>query len=255
MLIGELAQKAGLKTGTINFYVQHGLLPRPRKVSRTRAYYEQHHLERLAIIKRLQAEHGLQLSLIRRILEQTEGDDQLLRRLAEQRGPAFAKDIVQFPATAVAARPHLSRAELLRESGLDEWQLSLLEQRGLLGARGEKALFGEPELQAARAFRRLFELGAGEEEIDLYGKYLEAQRHLARGLYQRLLSGHRQEWLGQRLSGRDISELSGVAEAYLRFRAASDLFPETLQQLVPGGARRRSPRPVAIRKSASRRAS
>ncbi len=235
MLVGELASQANLSPATINFYVQQGLLPRPRKVNRTRAYYDRRHLDRLAIIKRLQAVHGLPLSLIRRILEQADDEERLLGRLAEQRGPAFAYDLLQLPADASTDRPRLSRADLKRESGLSESHLRRLEDRGLLKARGERELFGAPELEAARAFRRLFELGADDEELALYCEYLALQRRLAGRLYQHLLRDHRDAWLAQRLSGRELSEISGTVEAYVRFRAAADLFPEALQQLVPKG--------------------
>lgn len=230
LLVGELAKQAGVSTGLINFYVQQGLLPRPRKVNRTRAYYDRKHLDRLIIIKRLQAIHGFPLSIIRRMLEQAGDDEQLLQRLVSQRGPAFARDMASALSSAspYPAPPALTAAALLRESGLTQTQLEELIQRGLIGTRGEKKMFGAEEVEAARAFQRLFELGASDPELFLYEMLLSLQQQLAGRLFQHLLGSHRREWLTRGLSGAEVSRLSGTVESYLRFRAASDHYPSTL---------------------------
>ncbi len=65
--INELAAAAGVTTRTIRYYVQQGLLPS----SETRgpgARYDRAHLDRLVLIKRLQAQH-LPLAEIRKRLE------------------------------------------------------------------------------------------------------------------------------------------------------------------------------------------
>jgi DNA-binding transcriptional MerR regulator len=65
--ISELAQAAKVTVRTIRYYVQQGLLPQPgSRGPGTR--YDQGHLERLQLIKRLQREH-LPLAEIRRRLE------------------------------------------------------------------------------------------------------------------------------------------------------------------------------------------
>jgi DNA-binding transcriptional MerR regulator len=231
MTVGELARRTSVSPPTINFYVQQGLLPRPEKLNRTRAAYDERHLQRLAIIKRLQTVHGLPLAVIRRILDQAQDNERLLERLVEQRGPDFAQDLTSV--TAPTDQPALTRAALLEASGLTESQLARLEAIGLLRGRGERDLYGEPELQAARAYRRLFELGAGDAELELYREYGEVQRRLTEGVYRPLLTRHRDDWLAGRLSGRELSEAARAVEAYLRFAAGLGQFAGTLQGLLP----------------------
>src|ERR1051325_2689747 len=88
--ISELAQAAKVTVRTIRYYVQQGLLPQPgSRGPGTR--YDQGHLERLQLIKRLQRDH-LPLAEIRRRLEAM--DDAGVRQA-----------IVEPPAPAPAARP------------------------------------------------------------------------------------------------------------------------------------------------------
>src|SRR5688500_14339131 len=162
MRVGQLARRASATTGTINFYVQQGLLPPPRKVNRTRAYYDERHVQRLSIIRRLQAVHGMSLAMIKRVLEQAGHDDQLLHRLANQRGPAFALHLAQMPARAPLDAPSITAEELRTRSGLTAEQLQQVEALGLLQTRGERKLYGAPELEAATALQVLMDLGAGE---------------------------------------------------------------------------------------------
>lgn len=234
MSVGELARRTSVSPPTINFYVQQGLLPRPEKLNRTRAAYDERHLQRLAIIKRLQTVHGLPLSVIRRILDQAQDNERLLQRLVEQRGPDFAFDLTSV--TAQTDQPSLTRADLLLQSGLAEPQLAQLEAKSLLRGRGERDLYGEPELQAARAYRRLFELGAGDAELELYREYGDLQQRLIESVYRPLLTRHRDDWLAGRLSGRELSEAARAVEAYVRFSTDLRLFAGTLEALLPDEA-------------------
>lgn len=67
--MAELSQRSGVARETIHYYLREGLLPRPRKGGRTVAYYDDEHLERLVVIRRLREEKYLPLAVIRRLLE------------------------------------------------------------------------------------------------------------------------------------------------------------------------------------------
>lgn len=70
--MAELSRRSGVARDTIHFYLREGLLPRPRKGGRTIAYYDERHLERLLLIRRLRDEKFLPLAVIRRLLERSE---------------------------------------------------------------------------------------------------------------------------------------------------------------------------------------
>ena len=92
--IGELARMADVSTRTIRYYVEQGLLPSPGSRGRS-AKYGRGHLDRIQLIKRLQAEH-LPLAEIRQRLE-TLTDRQVAELLEtpEPRPPASALDYVR----------------------------------------------------------------------------------------------------------------------------------------------------------------
>src|SRR5262245_60242936 len=69
MRMAELSARSGVARETIHFYLREGLLPRPRKGGRTVAYYDEEHLDRLRLIRRLREEKYLPLAVIKRLLE------------------------------------------------------------------------------------------------------------------------------------------------------------------------------------------
>lgn len=69
MRMAELAMRSGVARETIHFYLREGLLPRPQKMGRTVAYYDEGHLERLRTIRRLREEKYLPIAVIRRLLD------------------------------------------------------------------------------------------------------------------------------------------------------------------------------------------
>jgi DNA-binding transcriptional MerR regulator len=64
----DLCALTGLERQTIHFYIQEGLVPEGKKTSRNMAVYDDGHLERLRLIKRLQHERFLPLRAIRAVL-------------------------------------------------------------------------------------------------------------------------------------------------------------------------------------------
>lgn len=68
LTVDELARRSGVPVRTVRFYQGQGLLPPPARVGRE-ARYDEHHLERLALIADLQR-RGLRLAAITEILEQ-----------------------------------------------------------------------------------------------------------------------------------------------------------------------------------------
>jgi DNA-binding transcriptional MerR regulator len=71
MRLDELARRAGLATTTVRLYQNKGLVPGPRLVGRT-GFYDESHLARLELIRRLQ-EQGFSLAGIGRLLDTWDG--------------------------------------------------------------------------------------------------------------------------------------------------------------------------------------
>ncbi len=73
MKISELVQKTGVSKETIHFYLREKLLKKPRKTDKNVACYTNQHVEQIKIIKGLQDNHFLPLSVIKQILNKKVG--------------------------------------------------------------------------------------------------------------------------------------------------------------------------------------
>jgi DNA-binding transcriptional MerR regulator len=70
LTVGQLAAAAGMTVRNVRNHQSRGLLPPPELEART-AYYDERHLERLRLIRQMQAE-GYNLEAIRRLLSGSE---------------------------------------------------------------------------------------------------------------------------------------------------------------------------------------
>jgi AcrR family transcriptional regulator len=69
--ISELSRQSGIPKSTIHYYIREGLLHPPKKTSRTMAYFDSSHLERLAAIKRLRKDLRMPIAFLKQELART----------------------------------------------------------------------------------------------------------------------------------------------------------------------------------------
>ena len=67
MRISELSQRSGVPVGTIKYYIREGLLPTGERTARTQAEYDEHHLQRLELIRALREGADLSISTLSRV--------------------------------------------------------------------------------------------------------------------------------------------------------------------------------------------
>jgi len=67
--ISELAGRTGAPKETIHYYVREGVLRKPRKTGKNKADYNESYVEQIRIIKRLQDDYFLPLSVIKKIIK------------------------------------------------------------------------------------------------------------------------------------------------------------------------------------------
>lgn len=70
MKISELSKRTQVPKETIHYYVREGVLSRPRKKAKNAADYGEDHVEQIRIIKALQDNYYLPLSVIKKIIRQ-----------------------------------------------------------------------------------------------------------------------------------------------------------------------------------------
>ena len=171
--IGELARQTGTSLTTLKHYIREGLIQPAVKTGRNMSWYDPSCVETVNMIRMLQKERYYPLSVIRDLLN-TEN----LRRPPEI---ALLDAIHKVDDTT---DPHLfTRAEAVRESGLDNNQLDILSQAGLISAPGKKRShsYSEEDLAVMRLVRRRLDAGIPlEQSVAALRTYDRALRNAAR---------------------------------------------------------------------------
>jgi len=168
----DVIERTGLSRQAIHFYVEQGLVEPPHKTGKTMGYYNEGHVERILLVRKLQEEHFLPLKAIRAMLDDQQGDftraQQQVLRDVKARLPAetIAVDDVDVPL-----------APLLDKTGLSRREVGELERAGLVEiSRGKLTadhawlveLWGEVR---AAGFTR--ELGFGPELLVMFERGIE----------------------------------------------------------------------------------
>jgi len=225
MPVREVARRAGVTTATVNFYVREGLLARPRKTARTRALYPASAVERIALIRRLQA-RGLPLRLIRRVLDSPDPGAAL--GLECRREGAARR---QVPARVAGVDAYL------RETGLGEAPFAELVELGLLhsgsGTGGGQPVFTRQDIAAGRAFAALLAFGVPLRLLGRHAEYAPLAR--AEALF---LAEHLAPARGRGAPASSVAAAFGVVRDYLRLRQLDAAYADW-------SAGTRSPRPRA----------
>ena len=185
LAVGELSRRTGVTTATINYYVRIGVLPPPRKTSRTRALYPAEFERRINKIKELQAA-GLNLKGIKQVVN---GDPN------SPLASAIPEDRSNGSSTQSAPSGPISIANFLTLSGLDDDLYNKLISTELL-RRPRTGPDGAPahdrrDLAAARAFYRLTSSGIEYSLLERHTDYNPLSKAEALFLAEHLTSSTR----------------------------------------------------------------
>jgi DNA-binding transcriptional MerR regulator len=166
--ISELALRSGVQKATVAYYVREGLLPPPvRKPHRNMAYYSSDFVERIKLIKELQAKRFMPLSVIKQLFVDKKG-------VAEIR--AFLTSQAVLPASR--AKSSTGRASKMKEAGLSDDEMTTLERIGLVG-RARNGKLGATDAAIVQAVGLLKEAGLGRDigfqadDLEMYRKAME----------------------------------------------------------------------------------
>jgi DNA-binding transcriptional MerR regulator len=151
----QLAEASGVSAGTIKHYLREGLLGNGDavvKTSRNMAYYPPEFVERIKLIKQLQEERFMPLSVIKSMLDE---DPERVRALVE------LEDRILERALAGESK-RVSAAELRRRYGVPHEVLERLAQLEVItpSSRG----YGQRDVEIVEAISR-FRAGGYDERI------------------------------------------------------------------------------------------
>jgi DNA-binding transcriptional MerR regulator len=142
--MADLCRLSGMPRQAIHFYIQQGIVPPGHKTGRNTARYGEVHVERIRVVKELQAERFMPLKAIRAVLD---GHDEAFT--PAQR--TLLVEVKQRLAGSLAkARDDGKRVDadgLLSQSGLDRRDLADMVGSGVIevqrGPRGERFVSGD----------------------------------------------------------------------------------------------------------------
>jgi len=170
----ELSKLTGVPPGTIRYYINEGLLPKPLKTHRNMAYYDESYVARIKLIRELQEKRYLPLSIIRQMLEQSENsmDSEEIKTLLELEGKLF-RNISTFPEFQP---PDIE--ELSDRTGVSVETIEELERMSII-SRQPDGLFDEDCVKIVEILEKLREagytdeVGFGMEHIKMYLDMIE----------------------------------------------------------------------------------
>lgn len=131
--MSELSRRSGVSAPTLKHFMREGLLPEPElRTSRNMAYYDAVLVERIAVIRQLQAERFLPLRVIAELLEPAPSAK--IRADVEQRNRSVLGELAPLVTELRAGRPGwISRDQLVRD-GIALSELIELERSGAIVA-------------------------------------------------------------------------------------------------------------------------
>lgn len=164
----ELSQATGVSGGTIRYYVQKGILPKPLKTHRNMAYYDESYIERIRAIKELQKKRFLPLNIIKLITGASAGlsiDSEQRQIIKEMEKPLFEDSLL-----GNNAQP-MTREELAARAGFEPEQMKALEAIGLIEADAE-GRFDQECIQIVEILTEIRDIGL-TEELDFQAEHLQ----------------------------------------------------------------------------------
>ncbi|MBW1780966.1 MAG: MerR family transcriptional regulator [Deltaproteobacteria bacterium] len=159
MKISELVRKTKVPKETIHYYVREGLIPRPRKSGKNVANYTKVHVEQIQLIKQIQDNFYLPLSLIKKIVKQLK-DSPELRSLLKLRSD------YQNPMNQLLETEAVGEEAFQKVAGLGPKWLQRFEEWGVItpDRRGEKKIYSQDDVIIGKLLVDLDRAGFGPKD-------------------------------------------------------------------------------------------
>ena len=128
MKISELAKRTGVPKETIHYYIREGVLRKPRKTGKNIADYNETYVDQIRIIKGLQDNYYLPLSVIKKIIKHHKKQS-----LSEQSSFQFASEYFR-PLDRLFTNEVTGRELFRKATGLSRKWLATMEEWNVITA-------------------------------------------------------------------------------------------------------------------------
>jgi len=196
MRIGELATRTGVPKETIHYYIREGVLRRPRKTGRNAAEYAESYVEQIHIIKRLQDNYFLPLSVIKRLIKQQKRQSRSDRSSFQFLSEHF-KPLDRLFVSEITGRDAFREA-----TGLGPKWLAKMEEWGVISfeERSGRRVYSQDDVVIGKLLVDMDDIGFGPKKgydpeglrpvADFIRQYVkDSQREFYQSSLERLTSG------------------------------------------------------------------
>jgi DNA-binding transcriptional MerR regulator len=176
MKISELAKKTKVAKETIHYYVREGLIPRPRKMGRNVADYSGVHVEQILLIKQIQDNFYLPLSIIKEIVKHLIHSPEL-RSLLKLRSDYYN------PLDQLLETETVGEEAFQKETGLGAKWLAKFEEWGVITwqKRGEDKIYSQDDVIIGKLLVDMDRAGFGPKDgfdIENVKRYVDLFREI-----------------------------------------------------------------------------
>ena len=171
MKISELAQRTGVAKQTIHHYIREGVLRKPRKTGKNTADYNESYVRQIKIIKALQDNYYLPLSVIKKILKR-------LKKASTSEKSAFYLLSDYFrPLDRLVTTDIKGREAFRKVTGLGRKYLNMYENWGVITPeeRDGDLVYSQDDVIIGKLIVNMGQLGFGPKD----GTDPEDLRHIA----------------------------------------------------------------------------
>jgi len=159
MKIRELEKRSGIPKETIHFYIREGILPKPRKLGRNVAEYDESYIEQIDMINILREKLFLPLTLIKKIVKNPRkslGEPSLVRLRSE-----YFRPIDQFIKNEIKGEE-----AFLKATGLGRKWATKIQDWGIIRPKrlNGRKIYSQDDVIIARVIVEMDKMGLGPEE-------------------------------------------------------------------------------------------
>jgi len=154
--IGDLVQRTQVSKETVHYYIREGLLPKPRKLGRNVAEYDDHYIERIRLIKELQDQYFLPLAVIGNILKNQ-------KKSSEGRSILSLRREYFQPVDHLLPKEVIGEEAFLEATGLGKNWLYKMEKWGIINPEvvKDQKVYSQDDITIGKLIVKMDKLGLG----------------------------------------------------------------------------------------------
>jgi DNA-binding transcriptional MerR regulator len=223
MKISVLSSRTRVPKETIHYYVREGLIPRPRKMGKNVADYDESYIERIQLIKEIQDHFFLPLSLIKGIVKRHYKSPEL-KALLKLRMGYFS------PLDQLIEKQVIGEEAFAEATGMGRKWIAKFIKWGIITpeSRNGKDIYSEDDVILGRLLVDLDRAGFGPKDgVDpsVVKDYIKIYKQIVKMAHQSFLATHPdqltpEETLAKSIRGR---ELMGVFFYHLYRKLAREV--------------------------------